>query len=134
MHISALFLLPLVAITAAAQIPNPFANDAQAAGVGKGIFRIYCAPCHGIRGQGRRGPNLSRAGRQRSYAYLRASIVDPSANITPGYGAVSVVLRDGRKILGVERGLDNFTVQMMDLAGTFYSFDKVNVSSVKRET
>jgi len=224
MHHRALFLLPLIAITTAAQPANPFAGDAQAAGVGKGMFRIYCAPCHGIRGQGgrgpdltrgvynsehdadlfhtisagvagtemesyaavlsddniwrlvtfirslgntatttpapgdaargrelfgakgrcgtchmvdakggRSGPDLSRVGRQRSYAYLRASILDPSADITPGYGAVSVVLRDGKKILGLERGLDNFTVQVMDLAGNFYSFDKSAVSSVKRE-
>src|SRR5947209_3395914 len=56
----ALFLLPLIAVTTAAQPANPFAGDAQAAGVGKGMFRIYCAPCHGIRGQGGRGPDLTR--------------------------------------------------------------------------
>ena len=32
----------------------------NAAGVGYGIFRIYCAPCHGIHAQGGRGPDLSR--------------------------------------------------------------------------
>src|SRR5579864_8371967 len=60
MYRRALFLLSLIAITAAAQPANPFAGDAQAAGVGKGIFRIYCAPCHGIHGQGGRGPDLTR--------------------------------------------------------------------------
>src|SRR5689334_1039443 len=30
------------------------------AGLGNGIFRIYCAPCHGIHAQGGRGPDLSR--------------------------------------------------------------------------
>lgn len=226
MYYRAIFLLPLIAFTTAAQPANPFAGDTQAAGVGKGIFRIYCAPCHGIRGQGgrgpdltrgvytsgehdadlfhtisagvagtemesysailsddnmwrlvayirslgsgataaaapgdaargrelfwgkgrcgnchmvdakggRSGPNLSRVGRQRSYAYLRASIVDPSADITPGYSTVSVVLRDGKKILGLQRGLDNFTVQVLDLGGTFYSFNKSDVTSVKPET
>jgi|ERR1051326_2720840 putative heme-binding domain-containing protein len=230
MHYRALFLLPLVAVITAGQPANqpanPFAGDAQAAGVGNGIFRIYCAPCHGIRGQGgrgpdltrgvynsgehdadlfrtistgvagtemesysailtddniwrlvafirslghtapaapapgdsargrelfwgkgrcgnchmvdakggRSGPDLSRAGRQRSNAYLRTSIIDPSADISPGYNSVSVVLRDGKKILGLQRGLDNFTVQVVDLAGNFYSFDKSNVSSVKHET
>ena len=39
---------------------NPFANDHTAADVGKGMFRIYCAPCHGIHAQGGRGPDLSR--------------------------------------------------------------------------
>src|SRR5579884_3390767 len=55
-----LFLLALTAATLYSQTANPFANDTQAAGVGKGMFRIYCAPCHGIRGQGGRGPDLSR--------------------------------------------------------------------------
>ena len=82
---------------------------------------------------GRSGPNLSRVGRQRSYAYLRDSIVNPSADITPGYATVSVVLRDGKKILGLQRGLDNFTVQILDLAGNFYSFDKSEVTSVTPE-
>src|SRR4051812_4964708 len=30
------------------------------ADIGKGMFRIYCAPCHGFRAQGGRGPDLSR--------------------------------------------------------------------------
>src|SRR5689334_5665684 len=30
------------------------------ADLGKGMFRIYCAPCHGFRAQGGRGPDLSR--------------------------------------------------------------------------
>lgn len=221
-----LLLLLLPAIIAAAQPGNPFAHDAQAAGVGKGVFRIYCAPCHGIRGAGgrgpdltrgvynsgdrdadlfhtisagvagtemesysgtlseeniwrlvtfirslssggiataikgdpargrelfrvkghcanchmvdgkggRSGPDLSRVGRQRSDAFLRQSIVDPSAEITPGYATVSVVLRDGKQMVGFERGLDNFTVQMMDLAGKYYSFDKSALGSIKRDT
>lgn len=227
MFYRALLLLPAAALIVAAQPANPFAGDAQAAGVGKGMFRIYCAPCHGIRGQGgrgpdltrgvynsgehdgdlfhtisagvpgtemesyssilsedniwrlvafirslssgssteatpapgdaakgkelfwgkgrcsschmvdakggRSGPNLSRIGRQRSYAFLRTSIVEPSADISPGYSTVSVVLRDGKRILGLERGLDNFTVQMIDLAGHFYSFDKSEVVSAQRE-
>ena len=220
------FLSVLICTVAYAQTENPFANDKQEAGVGKGIFRIYCAPCHGIRGQGgrgpdlsrgvynsgehdsdlfhtisagvagsemesysgtlsddniwrvvayirslsattsaappkgdaakgrelfwgighcgnchmvdskggRSGPNLSRVGRQRSDAYLRDSILNPSADITPGYGTISVTLRDGKRIVGLERGLDNFSVQLTDLAGHFYSFDKNEVTSVKRET
>ena len=32
----------------------------NAADLGKGVFRIYCAACHGFRAQGGRGPDLSR--------------------------------------------------------------------------
>ncbi len=39
---------------------NPFENNAQAAEAGRGIFRIYCSPCHGIHAEGGRGPDLTR--------------------------------------------------------------------------
>ena len=54
--------------------------------------------------------------------------------IHDGHDAGVCLLQDGKKILGRERGLDNFTVQVVDLAGKFYSFDKSDVSSVKHET
>lgn len=215
---------------AAAQQPpriNPFANNPQEAGVGKGIFRIRCAPCHGIRAKGGRGPdltrgtyasgdtdadlfrtiaegvpgtemgaygggnqsdenlwrlvayirstttvdasppargdaaageqlfwgkgncgachavgpkgghsapNLTRIGRQRSTSYLRESIVDPGKDIAPGYTTLTVVTKDGRKITGIERGLDNFTAQLTDLNGNFHSFDKADLRSITEET
>ena len=203
---------------------NPFHDDLLAADVGRGIFRVYCSPCHGIRGQGARGPDLTRAitgsvnrdselfgiiergspgtempafagtldepniwrlvsyigsiarqeevlpegnrgagqklywgkagcagchrieskggrigpdlsviGRVRSLQYLRESVVNPNADITPGYNTITVVTRDGKKIVGVERGYDNFTVQLMDPKEEFHSFDRSNVASVKRE-
>lgn len=223
MRCEAVLALPLVALTAFAQHTNPFANDVPASGVGKGVFRIYCSPCHGIRAQGGRGPNLrgvyrsdeqdadlfrtisdgivgtemqgyggtisdeniwriisflheapsagsvalqgdiprgrdlfwgkgkcggchmvagkggrsgpdlTRIGRQRGSDNLRESVVEPSAEIAGGYTAVTVTLTDGRTIKGIERGLDNFTVQVMDSSGKFYSFDKSRIGSLQRE-
>lgn len=203
---------------------NPFAGDAREAGLGKGIFRIRCAPCHGIRAQGGKGPdltrgvyasgendadlyktiadgvpgtemgaygggqsedniwrlvtyirstvnagspaaiakgdaakgervyrkngcggchairdegghsgpNLTRVGRQRSYAYLRDAVLDPGKDITPGYSTLVVTLNDGKKVTGVERGLDNFTAQLTALDGSFHSFEKERVRSFAR--
>lgn len=93
-----------------------------------------CGQCHrvGTRGSGL-GPDLSRAGRQRSLAFLRESIVSPDADVTRGYATVTVVTRDGKKITGVERGFDNFSAQLMDLSGHFYSFQKDEVMSAQRE-
>ena len=79
------------------------------------------------------GPNLSRAGRQRSLAYLRESVVSPDADITRGYATITVVTRDGKKIVGVEKNFDNFSAQLMDLSGHFYSFYKDDVTSISRE-
>src|SRR5262249_25844528 len=44
-----------------------------------------CGQCHriGIEG-GRLGPDLTRAGRQRSFAYLRESVLNPNEDLTPG--------------------------------------------------
>ncbi|MGH9722424.1 MAG: c-type cytochrome [Bryobacteraceae bacterium] len=203
---------------------NPFLNDSKAAEAGRGMFRIYCAPCHGIRAEGgrgpdltrgvyaagdkdadlfriisnggagtempaysanlgdeniwrlvsyvrsaarrdggviagnkdsgeklfwgkggcsgchrintrggRMGPDLSKAGRTRSLKYLRESVVAPNADLTPGYNTVSVVTRDGKKITGVQRGFDNFSVQLMDQKEQYYSFFKNDVTSATRE-
>ena len=79
------------------------------------------------------GPDLSRAGRQRSYAYLRESISSPDADITPGFATITVVTRAGQKITGVQRGFDNFSAQFVDMSGKFYSFDKSEVASIQRE-
>ena len=57
-------LLPLTSGLALAQTDkpqqNPFQNDPQAVEAGRGTFRIYCSPCHGIHAEGGRGPDLTR--------------------------------------------------------------------------
>src|SRR5258708_1387838 len=90
--------------------------------------------CHrvGIRGIAI-GPDLTRAGKQRSLAYLRESIVSPDTDLTPGFATVVVVTRDGTKITGVEKGYDNFSARLIDLSGRYYSFLKDNVRSMEIE-
>jgi putative heme-binding domain-containing protein len=214
----------LIAVTCAGQDVNPVAHDPNAAETGRWTFRILCAPCHGIRGDGGRGPDLTlgtysagerdadlfrvisrgvpgtemaayagrvpddelwrmvsyirsiahadkpvirgdvaageklfwnkgacgqchrvgtkgtsigpdltRVGRQRSAAYLTASLLKPDADVTPGFATVSVVTRGGKKIAGVERNFDNFSAQFVDLAGKYYSFEREDVISMTRE-
>ena len=41
--------------------------------------------------------------------------------------------RDGRKIVGVEKGFDNFWAAVMDVSGRYYSFQRDEVSSITRE-
>lgn len=38
---------------------NPFRNDPTAAAAGGEVFRIHCAACHGAKGEGGSGPDLS---------------------------------------------------------------------------
>ena len=53
-----LALIPLLSI-AQQERKNPFHGDAKAADAGRGAFRIYCRPCHGIDAKGGRGPDLT---------------------------------------------------------------------------
>jgi len=215
-------LFPLIALAPLCLAQNPYAGDPHAAEDGRVVFRIYCAPCHGIQAKGGRGPDLTRgtyaagdrdedlyqtirrgvpgtempdfseineevtwhlvayirsaarheappktgdashgeklfwskgcggchrvgskggtlgpdltrSGRQRSYAYLKESIVQPDADISPGYETIEVVTRDGKRLTGVQRGYDNFSAQFTDMSGKFYSLDRSDVSSMKRE-
>lgn len=220
------FLIALTAGLAMAQTEpqNPFKNDPQAVEAGRGIFRIYCSPCHGIHAEGGRGPDLSRGvyragehdsdllkvisngvpgtemssfatglgdeniwrvityirsiakhdsekakgdpasgeklfwgkggcgschrvganggrlgpdltrvGRSRSLEYLRDSVVNPNEDITPGYATITVITKDNKKIIGTQRGFDNFSAQLMDAKENFYSFQKSEVKSITRD-
>lgn len=109
---------------------NGNAENGKALFAGKG----QCVQCHAIDGQGgRMGPDLARVGRQRSLKYLRESLTDASADLTPGYNTVTVVTRDGKKIVGVQKNFDTFSAQLMDVAGNYYSFMKSDVTSITRE-
>ena len=93
-----------------------------------------CGQCHMVRAKGgRMGPDLTRAGRLRSYAYLLESVLSPHADITPGYPTITVVKRDGKTIAGAQRGFDNFSAQLLDTADNYYSFLRSDVTSMKRE-
>jgi len=97
------------------------------AAAGQALYRGKgnCAMCHMLDGKGGpMGPDLSSVGRNRSLTYLRASLVDPSAALTPGYATVKVVTNDGKTITGTQRGWSNFSVQLMDISGKFYSFER----------
>lgn len=93
-----------------------------------------CGQCHMVNGRGRRmGPELTQVGRQRSAAYLRDSVVNPGAELTPGYAMITVVTKDGKKIVGAQRSYDDFSAQLMDASETYYSFQKSDVASIKQE-
>lgn len=106
------------------------------AGAGEKIFwnKGGCGQCHRVGTKGSSlGPDLTRVGRQRSIAYLTASLLRPDADVTTGYATVTVVTRDGKKIVGIERNFDNFSAQFVDLSGEYYSFLREDVTSMTRE-
>jgi cytochrome c oxidase cbb3-type subunit 3 len=100
---------------------------------GKSIFwgKGGCGNCHAVGNLGNRiGPDLSRIGRRRNAEYLRESLLAPSADVAPNYAGVTVVGPDGKKIRGIEKALDDFSVVLQDFSGKIYSFDRTQVRSV----
>jgi len=90
-----------------------------------------CAGCHRVGNEGSVfGPELTRIGAGRSIEYIRASIVDPSADIPEDYAGVTVVTREGKRITGVRINEDTFTVQLRDASQNFQMFRKDEVQQV----
>jgi cytochrome c oxidase cbb3-type subunit 3 len=119
--------------SAAHTAPSTVNGDARH---GRQVFegKGGCGGCHAVGGKGGGiGPELTRIGRQRSLDYLREKLLDPSASITPGYGTLTVTLRDGHTVSGIEKGFDDFSAQLLDMNRQFHSFRKEEVASVKRE-
>ncbi len=56
---AALLLLACGVCAAQQERKNPYGSDPDAIEAGRGAFRIYCSPCHGIGGVGGRGPDLT---------------------------------------------------------------------------
>lgn len=116
---------------------------------GKALFfgKGNCSSCHMVNGQGGRlGPDLSRVGASRSISYLTDSIREPSKEFSEGlkqlgaqlpgpviYDTVTVVTRDGRRITGVPRNEDNYSLQMMDVGGELHMFMKKDLQEVAHE-
>jgi putative heme-binding domain-containing protein len=63
-----------------------------------------CTRCHTIRGRGSDvGPELTRIGSTLTRPQIVESLIAPNARIAPGYGVVSVTLKNGDKVDGTLR-------------------------------
>lgn len=112
--------------------PAPERGDASR---GEALFwaksGTNCGQCHMVGGRGGRiGPNLSRIGSARSRAALEREIRQPGEIIPVGYEAVTVVTRDGRRIRGVRKNEDTFSIQLMTGSEEILSFAKRDLADV----
>jgi PQQ-dependent dehydrogenase (methanol/ethanol family) len=123
---------PAEASRASANPPSSSAASAGATPVsatqvsaGEAIFfgNGQCAACHSVRGRGGvNGPDLSDIGKKLSAADLTAALVDPSARIAPGYGMVTVKLKDGKTARGFARAQRTHDLVLQTGAGKLRSF------------
>lgn len=73
---------------------------------GKAIFKLHCASCHQLFGEGTKlGPDLTLANRQ-DRDFLLISLVDPNSVIRKEYVNMIVQTTDGRVITGLMRSSD----------------------------
>jgi putative heme-binding domain-containing protein len=100
-----------------------------------------CLSCHTIAGQGTAaiGPDLTDVGARRSPAFLRRSMVDPSADVplsTTGnqnFAFIRVKTKDGKEASGVRINEGTFYVQFRDITGALYSFSKSELADVQSD-
>lgn len=106
-----------------------------------------CLQCHMVKGRGGRlGPDLSRVGASRSVSYLVNSIRKPDKDLSVGmfdpnnplglplvYDTVTVVTTAGKKITGVAKNEDTFSVQLLDTEQNFQFFLKKDLKEVIHE-
>ncbi len=93
-----------------------------------------CASCHMVSGRGTAmGPDLSNLAREMTVAQIRASLLQPSAHITPGYQLVTVHLRNGEILRGFARSRSNFEIALQDLKGQFHLLRENEILSVSDE-
>ena len=80
-----------------------FGGNAQA---GRRIFNTnstaQCVRCHAVGGQGGAvGPSLTGIGDVLTREQILQALIEPSARLAPGFGMVSLTLKDGQTVSGV---------------------------------
>jgi quinoprotein glucose dehydrogenase len=90
-----------------------------------------CTRCHTIRGRGSDvGPELTRIGSILTRPQLVESLVTPNARIAPGFGVVSLTLKNGDKVDGTLRSeTDTEVVMLVGTPPVEKKFAKADVAS-----
>ena len=99
---------------AASAGPDPWAGwnlclEGGDAVAGEKVFREHgtaqCLRCHAIDGNGgAAGPDLTMIGKVHDRDYLLRSLLNPPADLAPGYGIISINLKDGGSVAGFQLG------------------------------
>ena len=98
---------------------------------GQAIFAKQCASCHQVAGKGGRlGPDLSRIGTGRTRAALTREIRNPHEWVPPAFEAVTIVTKDGRKIRGIKKNEDAYSIQVLDMRERIQGYLKADVEVI----
>jgi putative heme-binding domain-containing protein len=90
-----------------------------------------CLQCHKIDGQGGiQGPELSLVGDRLDAEKLLESLVNPSAEITPGYGLSNVVLTSGSALVGRLASEEEDEVTVITPDGASHEVDRKEIAAI----
>jgi putative membrane-bound dehydrogenase-like protein len=80
--------------------------------------KSLCLDCHRLGDRGERiGPDLTGVGSRLARVYLIESILEPSRTIAPGYQTVTLYLKDGRQLTGVQVAQTDTSIILADNQG-----------------
>jgi putative heme-binding domain-containing protein len=97
---------------------------------GRALFVDRCQQCHRVGAEGGAlGPDLTQIGLVRSREALVTALRDPSANVPAGFHAVELV-EDGRRIEGVIKAQDAFSIQVLTVDGRLVGYDKAGLTRI----
>ena len=103
---------------------------------GKALFfgKAGCARCHLLRGKGGFiASDLTRYGPAHSVEEIRHAIVAPDESAGGRAKTAVVLLADGKKLSGIVRNEDNFSLQLQGVDGSFYFLLKSELKSLEYE-
>lgn len=93
-----------------------------------------CSECHSLRGEGGfLGPDLSSFSRSHSPETTRRAILRPERDAERLTDTVTVVTREGGRLIGVARNEDNFSLQLQTFDGDFHLLMKSDLASVNHD-
>jgi quinoprotein glucose dehydrogenase len=76
-----------------------------------------CVRCHRFSSESgsKMGPDLKSIGSSKDRTYLLRSLIDPQADIAPGYGVVSITLKDGSTVSGIAGEEDSDSIDILSV-------------------
>jgi putative heme-binding domain-containing protein len=101
---------------------------------GERRFRTLCSGCHraGASG-GSFGPALTRITQMRPRRHIIESIREPSRDVAPQWQAVTLITRDGGRIVGARRNEDLFSIQVLEPAPRLRALLKAGLAEIRYE-
>lgn len=97
---------------------------------------FLCVRCHNVEGQGVStvGPDLTGIGSLRDREYLLRAIVNPGADIAPGFEFATLQLKDGSTVVGIIRQESPTTLQVEVAEAGAVKLQKLLKADVKQRT